>query len=84
MNYLTVGVIAIAALACEESVYGAQTPLTTTGFNQDFVIEAGIPVNASSFQGAVSATTDAGTGHTGNTFYAIGEDVDAPTTGLAH
>ena len=61
---------------------GAQTPVSFSGFNQDIVIESGTPVDTGAFANAVTATMDGGTGKTGTTWYAVGEDTDAPTTGL--
>lgn len=53
--------------------------INPTSFNHDVVVEASaaIPLN-----GAVNATVDGGTNRTGNTWYEVGYNPLAPTTGL--
>ena len=74
---------AAAACALAGSIAHAQftyTPLNLTAgtWNEDMVVEAG----AATFAGAVTATMDGGTAATGNTWYEIGQNTAAPTTGL--
>jgi autotransporter-associated beta strand protein len=52
--------------------------LTPASFNQTMVV----PVGTTTFAGNITATMDGGTGLTGNTWYAVGNNAAAPTTGL--
>ena len=55
-------------------------PLTSGSYNQDLVVEhtaPAVPANAHT-----TASMDAGTGNTGNSWYEKGYDASAPTTGL--
>ena len=54
-------------------------PLAPASFNHDVVVESAAPASLSV---AVNATQDAGTNKTGNTWYSIGYNAAAPTTGL--
>lgn len=72
---------AAVALTLAISASAAFTPiaLDPASFNHDVVVEASaaIPLN-----GAVNATVDGGTNRTGNTWYEVGYNPLAPTTGL--
>src|SRR5262249_43879201 len=51
-------------------------PISVSGFNQDVVVDSN-PLTSS-----ITATMDGGTSKTGTTFYAVGYNAAAPTTGL--
>jgi hypothetical protein len=77
-----VALLAAPALATAQ-VY-TPIPLTAGSFNQDVVIDAGAtpsgtPANYNNF---ITATMDNGTAKTGNTWYQIGQNTSAPTTGI--
>ncbi|HWF18527.1 MAG TPA: hypothetical protein VG754_04640, partial [Verrucomicrobiae bacterium] len=58
------------------------TPLQVTGYNEDIVVEA-----SAGKPGALNVTTatmDAGTANTANTWYELGYNPTVPTTGLPH
>ncbi|HSU53573.1 MAG TPA: glycoside hydrolase family 76 protein, partial [Candidatus Dormibacteraeota bacterium] len=59
------------------------TPITVTGYNQDIMVEAGAG-KPGALAGVTTATVDAGTNNTANTFYELGYVLSAPTTGLPH
>lgn len=57
-------------------------PLDVQGFTHDMIIEAGAPLTGALF-GYTTVVMDSGsTNNVGNTFYEIGFNRDAPTTGL--
>jgi len=58
-------------------------PLTPASFNQDMVVEA-TAVNdpTAHYNNAITASMDGGVAKTGNTWYQIGTNTAAPTTGL--
>ncbi len=70
----------VVALALVPSAQAAFTPipLTSQSYNQDIVVEA----TAGSLTGVTTATVDAGTNNTANTFYEQGYVITAPSTGL--
>jgi hypothetical protein len=73
------GAAAVLALAIP-TAHAAIMPLPTTGWTLDMVMEGTLtPAVATSF---VSATMDAGTGLTGNTWNAQGTVPGSPTSGL--
>jgi hypothetical protein len=55
------------------------TPISVSGYNQDIVVEAGAPANAT---GVTTATMDAGSGNNGGAWYEQGFNLAVPTTGL--
>jgi hypothetical protein len=59
------------------SARAAVVPIPVTGYNQDIVVEVGAPLTAS---GATTATMDGG--NVGGTWYELGYNTAAPTTGL--
>lgn len=66
-------------VACTARADFTPVPLTPGSFNQDIVVEntATPPVGRST-----TATMDAGTNNTGNTWYEVGFNLAAPTTGI--
>jgi len=70
-----------AIMAVSGATNGTFTPLAVTGYNEDIVVEAG-----AGFPGALSgfttATMDTGLTNSLNTWYEVGYDPDAPSTGL--
>lgn len=52
-------------------------PLLATSFNQDMVVDVG-----GTYANTITASMDGGTARTGNTWYAVGQNTAAPTTGL--
>jgi hypothetical protein len=62
------------------------TPMTISGgFNMRPFVRVGVPVNTSdSVLGRDTVTLDGGTNNTGFTYYEMGFDTAAPTTGLPH
>ncbi|HEY4283797.1 MAG TPA: PEP-CTERM sorting domain-containing protein [Chthoniobacterales bacterium] len=63
-------------------VNAAQVPVDVAGFNQDLVVGTGTAVNPAAFQTAITASMDGGTTKSGSTWYQLGENADAPATGL--
>lgn len=58
------------------------TPAPISGFNRDVVVEVGVPVTGSLY-GKCNVIMDSGaTNITGNTWYEVGFNTGAPTTGL--
>src|SRR5271169_6625119 len=57
--------------------------LNTNSFNQDMIVEATAPAPVVS-GGYTTASMDSGTGNTLTSWYEIGYDAAAPTTGLPH
>jgi hypothetical protein len=72
-----------AIMAVSGGSGGSFTPLSVTGYNEDIVVEAaaGVP---GALSGVTTATMDNGTGNVNSTWYEIGYDRVAPTTGLPH
>src|SRR4051812_18820089 len=70
----------VSAAAC--SVQAAQTPIAVSGFNHDLVVEKNTAVNSAALKATISATMDGGTAKTGSTWYEVGENTAATTTGL--
>ena len=69
----------VAALTLFPSLAFAQlAPVPITGYNHDVIVEVG----AGDLLNAVTATMDAGTAKTGDTWYQQGFNATAPTTGL--
>jgi hypothetical protein len=71
----------IMALSGQTSVGGSFTPVDFTGYNADIVVEADAPLPGD-VKGYTTATMDNGTGNDGNSWYEIGYDPIAPTTGF--
>jgi hypothetical protein len=73
-------VLPIVGILIQSSGARAQViPIPVSGYNQDVVVEAGAPANAS---GVTTATMDAGIGNTGGTWYEQGFNTSAPLTGI--
>jgi hypothetical protein len=70
-----VGVIAVSAASG-----GEFTPIAVTGFTQDMVVES-TASHAAPLE-VTTASLDAGTLNTGSTWYEVGYNTAAPTTGL--
>jgi hypothetical protein len=73
--------LAIWATTCPiELARGAQVPISVTGFDQSMVVAAG----ESYAGGALTASMDDGTRSplAGTTWYGVGQNASAPTTGL--
>ena len=64
------------------STGATQVPVSVTGFNQDMVVDVGTLMNPVALQGVVTATMDGGATKRSYTWYELGEDKTAPTTGL--
>jgi hypothetical protein len=60
------------------SARAAQIPIGTTGYNQDFIVGVGETFPA----GATGLIDNGAPATTGNTWYGVGQNVSAPTTGL--
>lgn len=54
-----------------------QVPIAVAGYTQNMILGVG-----ETFPGMLTATMDGGTGLGGNTWYALGQNTGAPTTGL--
>ena len=76
---LVLASLTVLASFCAEA---NQAPVAVTGFNQDLVVETGIAPTFAGLQSSITATMDGGIPRTGSTWYAIGENASAPTTGL--
>jgi PEP-CTERM motif-containing protein len=77
-TWLTAFALVAAALA--PAVASAQlAPVPIIGYNADVIVELGAPVN---LHDAVTATMDAGAAENGDTWYQLGFNASAPTTGL--
>jgi hypothetical protein len=73
-------IAAVVATALVPAVASAQlAPVQITGYNQDVIVEVGAPAD---LHEAVTATMDAYTAETGDTWYQLGYNTLAPTTGL--
>jgi hypothetical protein len=71
---------AVAAAVLVPSLAAAQlAPVPISGYNADVIVEVGAPTN---LHDAVTATMDAGALETGDTWYQLGYNTAAPTTGL--
>lgn len=57
----------------------AVIPIPVSGYNQDIVVEAGAPANAT---GVTTASMDGGSGNNGGAWYEQGFNAAAPLTGL--
>lgn len=57
---------------------GGQMPIAVSGFDQNMIVGVGQTFSGS----GITATMDGGTGLGGNTWYALGQNPDAATTGL--
>lgn len=80
MHFAKGFVAAVAAAIVAPAVASAQlAPIPITGYNQDVIVEVGAPAN---LHDAVTATMDAYTAETGATWYQLGYNTAAPTTGL--
>lgn len=82
MRYTVKLIVAVGGLwiAGATLAFGQIVPINVSGYNQDIVVEAGAPTNAS---GVFTATMDGGaTTPTGGTWYERGFNASAPTTGL--
>ena len=58
-------------------------PLTSSSYNQDMVVEAGAPAPEIA-GGYTTASMDNGLANTANSWYEVGYDTAAPTSGLPH
>jgi hypothetical protein len=84
------GIVCIAALLAvvflgASLAQAAQIPipLTPATFNQDVVVEVGaVDDPTTHYTNSVTATYDAGTARTGNSFYGVGQNAASPTTGF--
>jgi hypothetical protein len=74
----------LAMLICCQAARASFSPmaLTAGSFNADMVVEAAAA--GKSLTGTTTATMDAGTGNTANTWYEMGYYTAAPATGLPH
>jgi hypothetical protein len=78
MKFTLAGFLAIAAFAFAVPATATQIPIPVAGFNQDVVVSA-----TDTYPAGVTATMDSGVGATtGNTWYGVGFNALAPTTGL--
>ena len=70
-----------AIMAVSGATAGVFNPILVTGYNQDIVVEAAAG-QPGSLTGVTTATVDAGTNNTANTFYEQGYVITTPATGL--
>jgi hypothetical protein len=68
-----------AALGMMATAHAAVTSIAVTGYNQDVIVEAGAPLNAT---GVTTASMDNGLGGTGGVWYEQGYNAGSPLTGV--
>lgn len=81
LTYVSGGRCSLFAVSGSSDSEATYTPLAITGFNRDSVMGITDPP-ATALTTASNASMDGGTANTGNTFYQVGYNPDAPLTGL--